>query len=77
MCIEISPWRGNDARKGHGGRMAKNQSSPSLWLTKWIGHGKNSQLVVDQIGCVDKTRLIDKLGTMDSTTYIGFRKVIL
>jgi len=30
--------------------------------------GKNGQLVVDQIRCVDKTRLIEKLGIMDSKT---------
>jgi mRNA interferase MazF len=30
--------------------------------------GKNGQLVVDQIRCVDKTRLIEKLGTMDINT---------
>jgi mRNA interferase MazF len=30
--------------------------------------GKNGQLVVDQIRCVDKTRLIEKLGTMDTKT---------
>lgn len=30
--------------------------------------GKNGQLVVDQIRCVDKTRLIEKLGIMDTKT---------
>ena len=30
--------------------------------------GKNGQLVVDQIRCVDNTRLIAKLGTMDINT---------
>ena len=30
--------------------------------------GKNGQLVVDQIRCVDKTRLIGKLGIMDTKT---------
>ena len=30
--------------------------------------GKNGQLVVDQIRCVDKTRLFEKLGTMDVST---------
>jgi len=30
--------------------------------------GKNGQLVVDQIRCVDKTRLIEKLGIMDIKT---------
>lgn len=29
---------------------------------------KNGQLVVDQIRCVDKTRLNEKLGTMDVNT---------
>ena len=29
---------------------------------------KNGQLVVDQIRCVDKTRLIEKLGIMDTKT---------
>ena len=30
--------------------------------------GKNGQLVVDQIRCVDKTRLIEKLGILDTKT---------
>jgi mRNA interferase MazF len=30
--------------------------------------GKNGQLVIDQIRCVDKTRLIEKLGIMDTKT---------
>ncbi len=30
--------------------------------------GKSGQLVVDQIRCVDKTRLIEKLGIMDTKT---------
>ena len=30
--------------------------------------GKYGQLVVDQIRCVDKTRLIEKLGIMDTKT---------
>ena len=30
--------------------------------------GKDGQLVVDQIRCVDKTRLTEKLGTMDANT---------
>jgi mRNA interferase MazF len=30
--------------------------------------GKNGQLVVDQIRCVDKTRLLEKLGNMDIKT---------
>ena len=30
--------------------------------------GKNGQLVVDQIRCVDKTRLIEKLGSMDTSS---------
>jgi mRNA-degrading endonuclease toxin of MazEF toxin-antitoxin module len=30
--------------------------------------GKDGQLVVDQIRCVDKTRLIEILGTMDVST---------
>jgi mRNA interferase MazF len=30
--------------------------------------GKKGQLVVDQIRCIDKIRLINKLGTMDVST---------
>ena len=39
--------------------------------------GKNGQLVVDQIRCVDKTRLIEKLGIMDTKTCKEISMLIL
>ena len=39
--------------------------------------GKDGQLVVDQIRCVDKTRLIEKLGTMDAKTCKDISSLII
>ncbi len=39
--------------------------------------GKHGQLVVDQIRSIDKTRLIEKLGTIDSNTRKAICELIL
>jgi mRNA interferase MazF len=40
-------------------------------------NGKDGQLVVDQIRCVDKTRLIEKLSTMDAKTCKDISSLII
>ena len=39
--------------------------------------GKNGQLVVDQIRCIDKARLVGKLGTMDVNTCKNISTLII
>lgn len=39
--------------------------------------GKDGQLVVDQIRCVDKTRLIERMGNMDTNTCKNISTLII